>query len=32
MTCTEKEIETCKYEKLGCEGCYYNKDNQNKSK
>ena len=22
--CTEKERETCRIEKLGCEGCYYN--------
>jgi hypothetical protein len=32
MTCTEKERETCEYEKLGCEGCYYNKESQNKPK
>ena len=32
MTCTEKERETCEYEKLGCEGCYYNNESQNKPK
>ena len=25
-TCTEKERENCNCEKLGCKGCYYNKD------
>ena len=24
--CTEKERETCRVERLGCEGCYYNSD------
>lgn len=22
--CTEKEKDTCRVERLGCEGCYYN--------
>ena len=22
--CTEKERDTCRVERLGCEGCYYN--------
>ena len=26
MNCTDKEQETCQVEKMGCEGCYYNKD------
>lgn len=25
MICSEKERESCNVEKLGCEGCYYNK-------
>lgn len=25
MICTEKERDTCQVEKLGCNGCYYNK-------
>lgn len=25
MNCTEKEQETCRVEKMGCEGCAYNK-------
>lgn len=25
MMCTEQERETCNVEKMGCEGCYYNK-------
>ena len=25
--CTEKEKNTCRVEKLGCNGCYYNGDN-----
>lgn len=25
MICTEKERKSCNEEKLGCEGCYYNK-------
>lgn len=25
MTCTSKEQDTCNVEKLGCEGCYFNK-------
>lgn len=31
MFCTEKEKENCNCEKLGCEGCYYNND-ENKEK
>lgn len=27
MKCTDKERETCNVEKMGCEGCYYNEDN-----
>lgn len=27
-----KDIEHCECEKLGCEGCYYNKESQNKPK
>ena len=27
MMCTDKERETCNVEKMGCEGCYYNEDN-----
>ena len=27
MKCTDKERETCNIEKMGCEGCYYNEDN-----
>ena len=30
MFCTEKERMTCNYEKLGCEGCYYKNDKNNK--
>ena len=26
MICTEKEQETCNFEKQGCDGCYYNKE------
>lgn len=26
MICTDKERETCNVEKMGCEGCYYNKE------
>lgn len=26
MICTEKEQETCNFEKHGCDGCYYNKE------
>ena len=25
MICSEKERESCNVEKLGCQGCYYNK-------
>lgn len=32
MTCTEEQRQTCQYEKLSCEGCYYNKESQNKPK
>ena len=24
MKCTEKEWDTCRVEKMGCKGCYYN--------
>lgn len=27
MKCTDKERQTCNVEKMGCEGCYYNEDN-----
>ena len=26
MMCTEQERETCNAEKMGCDGCYYNKN------
>jgi hypothetical protein len=26
MNCTNKQQETCDVEKLGCDGCYYNKE------
>jgi len=26
MKCSEKERDTCNVEKMGCEGCYYEKD------
>lgn len=25
MTCKEKDRDTCNVEKMGCEGCFYNK-------
>lgn len=25
MKCTDKEWDTCQVEKMGCNGCYYNK-------
>ena len=25
MTCTEKDRDTCNVEKMGCEGCFYNR-------
>lgn len=28
-TCTEKEQENCEYELLGCDGCYFNKKDNN---
>ena len=28
MICSEKERESCNVEKLGCNGCYYNKPNK----
>lgn len=27
MKCTDKEWDTCQVEKMGCNGCYYNKKN-----
>ena len=27
MKCTDKEWQHCRVEKMGCEGCYYNKKN-----
>lgn len=32
MECTDKEWQTCRVEKMGCEGCYYNQININKDK
>lgn len=26
MKCTGKEWDTCRVEKMGCKGCYYNKN------
>jgi len=26
MKCSEKERDTCNVEKMGCEGCYYEKE------
>lgn len=28
MTCNDKIRETCQVEKMGCEGCYYNKPSE----
>ena len=30
MFCTDKERDTCNVEKMGCEGCYYNTDKEEK--
>lgn len=32
MICSEKERETCNFEKLGCNGCYYNKPSKEEIK
>lgn len=28
MICTEENRKTCREEKLGCEGCFYNEKNK----
>ncbi len=30
MFCTYEERNTCQYEKMGCEGCFYNNEKYNK--
>jgi hypothetical protein len=31
MFCTDKERDNCNVEKMGCEGCYYNTDKEEKT-